>query len=73
MQAKTEEAEAERARALNIESAMAQGAAFPGVFAHATYHLCADPIMRERSHTRGIARKPGFRAHRGGALKERKS
>ena len=40
MRAKTEEAEAERTRALDIESALAQGAAFPGVFANAKYHLC---------------------------------
>ena len=41
MQAKTEEAEAERTRALDIESVVAQGAAFPGVFAHAKYRVCA--------------------------------
>jgi hypothetical protein len=40
MQAKKEEAEAERTRALNIESALAQGTVFPGVFAHAKYQLC---------------------------------
>jgi len=46
MQAKKEEAAAERTRALNIESAMAQGAAFPGVFAHAKYHLCSGDTAR---------------------------
>ena len=46
MQAKTEEAEAERMRALDIESAMAQGAAFPGVFADAKYYVCAGDVAR---------------------------
>jgi serine/threonine-protein kinase len=46
MQAKTEEAEAERERALDIESVLAQGTAFPGVFAHAKYHLCAGNAAR---------------------------
>jgi hypothetical protein len=41
MQAKTEGAEAERTHALDIESALAQGTAFTGVFADAKYHLCA--------------------------------
>jgi serine/threonine-protein kinase len=41
MQEKTEEAEAEHRRALDIETALAKGAAFPGVFADAKYHLCA--------------------------------
>jgi tetratricopeptide (TPR) repeat protein len=46
MQEKTVEAEAERTRALDIESAMPQGAAFPGVFAHAKYHICAGDTAR---------------------------
>ena len=46
MQAKTEEAEAERTLALNIESAVAQGVLFPGVFAHAKYHVCAGDAAR---------------------------
>ena len=46
MQAKMEEAEAERTRALAIESAMGQGVAFPGVFADAKYHLCAGNAPR---------------------------
>ena len=41
MLAKTDEAEAARARALDLESAAAHGAAFPGVYAHAKYYLCA--------------------------------
>jgi tetratricopeptide (TPR) repeat protein len=41
MLAKRPEAEAERASALDIEFALAQGTAFPGVFADAKYHLCA--------------------------------
>ncbi|MFL6448532.1 MAG: tetratricopeptide repeat protein [Bryobacteraceae bacterium] len=41
VQAKTEEADAERMRALEIESAIAQGSAVPGAFAHAKYHVCA--------------------------------
>jgi eukaryotic-like serine/threonine-protein kinase len=41
MQTKIKEAEAERTRALDMESALAQGAAFPGVIANAKYHLCA--------------------------------
>src|SRR5262249_35006247 len=41
MQAKMEEAEAERTHALDMESALAQGAAFSGVFANAKYHICA--------------------------------
>ncbi|MGH9662946.1 MAG: tetratricopeptide repeat protein, partial [Bryobacteraceae bacterium] len=46
MQAKMEEAGAERARALAIESALAQGVAFPTVFADAKYHLCAGDAAR---------------------------
>ncbi len=41
MQAKAEQAEAERTRAKDIESALAQGTRFSGVFADAKYHLCA--------------------------------
>ena len=44
VQARTAEAEAERTRALEIESAVVEKAAFPGVFAHAKYLVCAgDP------------------------------
>ena len=41
-----EEADAERTRALDIESAVGQGVAFPGVFADAKYHLCAGDAAR---------------------------
>jgi tetratricopeptide (TPR) repeat protein len=46
MLAKMEEAEAERTRALAIESALAQGVAFPGVFADAKYYLCSGKTMQ---------------------------
>lgn len=46
MQAKTEEAEAVRTRALEIEASMTQGAVFPGVFAHAKYYVCARDAAR---------------------------
>ena len=46
MQVKMGEAEAERTRALAIESALAQGVAFPGVFADAKYHLYAGNAAR---------------------------
>src|SRR5262245_50828734 len=42
----TEEAEAERIRALEIESAMAQGPAFQAVFADAKYYVCAGNASR---------------------------
>jgi tetratricopeptide (TPR) repeat protein len=45
MQAKMQEAETERTRALEIETAMPQGA-FPGVFAHAKYYVCAGVAAR---------------------------
>lgn len=41
VQAKTKEAEIERTRALEIESAVGGGAPFPGVFELAKYHACA--------------------------------
>jgi ATP/maltotriose-dependent transcriptional regulator MalT len=40
-QTKTEEAETERTRALDIESTMAPGTGFPGVVAQAKYQVCA--------------------------------
>jgi serine/threonine-protein kinase len=46
MQAKTNEAEAECTRALDLEHAATQGAAFPGVFAHAKYQVCAGNTAR---------------------------
>ena len=46
MQEQTEEAEAERMRALHIESTMAQGPAFQGVFADAKYYVCAGDAVR---------------------------
>ena len=60
MQAKTEEAEAEHKRALDIETALAKGAAFPGVFADAKYHLCAaDAAQALRILREAVAK--GFR------------
>jgi serine/threonine-protein kinase len=59
MEAKTAEAEAERLHALQIESAAAQGAAFPGVFAHAKYHLCAGDATRALAILRDAVAK-GF-------------
>ncbi len=46
MQKRTEEAEAERLRALDMESAMAQGPAFKGAFADAKYYVCAGNVTR---------------------------
>jgi len=46
IQAQMEEAEAERRRALDIESAMAQGPAFQSVFADAKYYVCARDAAR---------------------------
>jgi serine/threonine-protein kinase len=60
MQAKTEEAEAERSRALAIESALAQGVAFPGVFADAKYKLCSGDVAAAIATLREAVAK-GFR------------
>jgi len=46
MQEQKEEADAERTRALDIESAMAQGPAFQSVFADAKYYVCAGNATR---------------------------
>lgn len=46
VQAKTEEAEAERARALEIASSAGKGAPFPGVFEHAKYQACAGDLVK---------------------------
>ena len=54
-----EEAETERPQALAIESALAQGVAFPGVFADAKYHLCAGNTPRALATLRAAVAK-GF-------------
>ena len=46
MQEQTAAADAERMRALDIESAMAQGPAFQGAFADAKYYVCAGNATR---------------------------
>jgi tetratricopeptide (TPR) repeat protein len=45
-QAKTADAEAERMRALELETASAAGTPFPGVFTHAKYYVCAGDTAR---------------------------
>jgi len=59
MQEQTEEAEAERTRALDIESAMAQGPAFQGVFGDAKYYVCAGDAVRALATLRDAVAK-GF-------------
>jgi tetratricopeptide (TPR) repeat protein len=58
MQANMQEAETERTRALEIETAMPQGA-FPGVFAHAKYYVCAGVAARALAMLREAVAK-GF-------------
>jgi serine/threonine-protein kinase len=59
VQKQADEAEAERVRALNVESAMAQGPAFQGVFAEAKYYACAGNLPRALDLLRGAVAK-GF-------------
>jgi len=69
-QAKTADADAERTRALDLETASAEGTPFPGVFTHAKYYACAgEParalaILREAVgkgfHDPIILRDPAF-------------
>jgi eukaryotic-like serine/threonine-protein kinase len=60
LQAKTADAEAERKRAAQIESAVADEAAFPGVLAQAKYLACAGDAAQAITILRAAASK-GFR------------